>query len=201
MSFTKQYTLLLQNDPEQSGVTEQISPPRRPGLARRRSSAFSEATFGLKPRTALTTVYATGLRVAEAVWLTTRTYDSARMVIHVRHGKGGRDRYVMLSEQLLTIFRDYWNSAFAALAAPGSDPARPITARSLQRACRRGVQAAGLDKHVTVHTLRSSLPLSWNKGSSMPNHSRTCSGIGRISATARYARGHSQYPFGASKPA
>src|SRR3954463_16214332 len=77
------------------------------------------------------------------------------MVIHVRHGKGGRDRYVMLSEQLLAILRAYWKRTRSQhWVFPGSDPARPITARSLQRACRRGVQAAGLDKRVTVHTLR-----------------------------------------------
>ena len=83
--------------------------------------------------------------------------DSARMVIHVRYGKGGRDRYVMLSEQLLAILRAYWKRTRSQhWLFPGSDPARPITARSLQRACRRGVQAAGLDKRVTVHTLRHS---------------------------------------------
>src|SRR3954466_1714830 len=79
-----------------SGVTEQISPPRRPDplppvLAPEEIVRFLKAVPGLKPRTALTTVYATGLRVAEAVSLTIKDIDSARMVIHVRHGKGGRD--------------------------------------------------------------------------------------------------------------
>src|SRR3954470_9183176 len=96
-----------------SAVTEQISPPRRPDplptvLAPEEIVRFLKAVPGLKPRTALTTVYATGLRVAEAVSLTIKDIDSARMVIHVRHGKGGRDRYVMLSEQLLAILRAYW---------------------------------------------------------------------------------------------
>src|SRR3954466_10494007 len=131
-----------------SGVTEQISPPRRPDplptvLAPEEIVRFLKAVPGPKPRTALTTVYATGLRVAEAVTLTIKDIDSARMVIHVRHGKGGRDRYVMLSEQLLAILRAYWKRTRSQhWLFPGSDPARPITARSLQRACRRGVQAA-----------------------------------------------------------
>src|SRR4051812_31483784 len=161
-----------------SGVTEQISPPRRPDplptvLAPEEIVRFLKAVPGLKPRTALTTVYATGLRVAEAVTLTIKDIDSARMVIHVRHGKGGRDRYVMLSEQLLAILRAYWKRTRSQhWVFPGSDPARPITARSLQRACRRGVQAAGLDKRVTVHTLRHSFATHLlEQGVDIRNHS------------------------------
>ena len=54
-------------------------------------------------RTLLTTVYAAGLRVSEAVGLQVGDIDSTRMTIHVREGKGGRDRHVMLSPQLLAI--------------------------------------------------------------------------------------------------
>jgi len=53
----------------------------------------------LRWRTALVTIYAAGLRVSEAVALTIKDIDSARMVIHIRQAKGGKDRYVMLSEQ------------------------------------------------------------------------------------------------------
>jgi integrase/recombinase XerD len=58
---------------------------------------FLEAIPSLKSRTALTTVYATGLRVSEVVFLKLADIDSQRMVIRVEQGKGGRDRYVMLS--------------------------------------------------------------------------------------------------------
>jgi integrase/recombinase XerD len=61
-----------------------------------------------KMRTLLTTVYAAGLRVSEAVALQVGDIDNARMMIHVREGKGGRDRYVMLSPQLLAILRAHW---------------------------------------------------------------------------------------------
>jgi site-specific recombinase XerD len=111
----------------------------------------------LKMRTALITIYATGLRVSEVVALTARDIDSKRMVIQVRQGKGRKDRYVMLSEQLLAILRDYWRRRRPSECLfPGPDPARAITTRSLQRACREAANAAGLDKSVTVHTLRHS---------------------------------------------
>ena len=83
--------------------------------------------------------------------------DSARMTLHVREGKGQRDRYVMLSPQLLAILRIYWRRTRSRpWLFPGPDPARPITVRTVQRACCQAVEAAGLDKSVTVHTLRHS---------------------------------------------
>ena len=177
-----------------SGVTEQISPPRRPDplptvLAPEEIVRFLKAVPGLKPRTALTTVYATGLRVAEAVSLTIKDIDSARMVIHVRHGKGGRDRYVMLSAQLLAILRAYWKRTRSQhWLFPGSDPSRPITARSLERACRRAAQAAGLDKRVTVHTLRHSFATHLLERGVDIRIIQDLLGHRHISATARYAR-------------
>ena len=64
---------------------------------------FLEAVASLKTRAALTTAYAAGLRASEAVGLKVCDIDSGRMVIRVEHGKGGKDRYVMLSAQLLKI--------------------------------------------------------------------------------------------------
>jgi integrase/recombinase XerD len=72
---------------------------------------FLEAVPSLKTRAALTTAYAAGLRASEAVGLKVVDIDSGRMVIRVEHGKGGKDRYVMLSAQLLGILRTYWRLA------------------------------------------------------------------------------------------
>jgi hypothetical protein len=72
---------------------------------------FLEAVPSLKTRAVLTTAYAAGLRASEAVGLKVGDVDSARMVIRVEHGKGGKDRYVMLSTQLLGILRTYWRLA------------------------------------------------------------------------------------------
>jgi hypothetical protein len=69
---------------------------------------FLEAVPGLRNRAALTTAYAAGLRVSEVVALKIPDIDSGRMLIRVEQGKGGKDRYVMLSPQLLDILRTYW---------------------------------------------------------------------------------------------
>ena len=117
-----------------------------------------KAEPNLKMRTAFIVIYAAGLRVSEAVMLTAKDIDSKRMVIRIRQAKGNMDRNVMLSEQLLNILRDYWRRGqpLNSFLFPGPDPDRPITTRSLQRAFRDAADAAGLDKPVTVHTLRHS---------------------------------------------
>ena len=126
-------------------------------LSREEVERFLKTVRNLKMRTAFITIYAAGLRVSELVALTSRDIDSTRMVIAVRHGKGGKDRYVMLSEQLLGILRDYWKRTKPThWLFPGPDPLQPVTTRSLQRLFHDAAEAAGLDKNVTVHTLRHS---------------------------------------------
>ena len=126
-------------------------------LSREEVERLLKTVRNLKMRTAFITIYAAGLRVSELVALTSRDIDSTRMVIAVRHGKGGKDRYVMLSEQLLGILRDYWKRTRPThWLFPGPDPLQPVTTRSLQRVFHAAAEAAGLDKNVTVHTLRHS---------------------------------------------
>ena len=126
-------------------------------LSREEVERLLKSVANLKMRTAFITIYAAGLRVSELVALTAGDIDSARMVINIRQGKGGKDRTVMLSEQLLAILRDYWKRTRPShWLFPGPNPLQPVTARTLQRACREAAQAAGLDKLVTVHTLRHS---------------------------------------------
>ena len=118
---------------------------------------FLEAVPSLKTRTALTTAYAAGLRASEAVSLKVADIDSSRMLIQVRHGKGAKDRTVMLSPQLLAILRTYWRLARPReWLFPGRDESKPIDVQVLHAACRSATKAAGLAKRVTVHTLRHS---------------------------------------------
>ena len=88
-----------------------------------------EAVPGLRNRAALTTAYGAGLRVGEVARPTTGAIDSCRMLIRIEHGKGGKDRYVMLSPQLLQILRRLLASGAARpLAVP-----RPGDGRASQR--------------------------------------------------------------------
>jgi len=118
---------------------------------------FFVAITNLKHRALLMTAYAAGLRVSEVTRLRVADIDSARMVIRVRRGKGQKDRYVMLSPRLLEVLRAYWKAARPGdFLFPGAAADRPLTTGSVGKVCSRARRAAGLDKHVTVHTLRHS---------------------------------------------
>jgi integrase/recombinase XerD len=98
---------------------------------------FLQAVPGLRNRAALTAAYGAGLRVYEVAALKVGDIDSSRMVIRVEHGKGGKDRYVMLSPQLLRILRACWRLAKPAVwLFPGRQGDRPVSTATLQAACR-----------------------------------------------------------------
>jgi site-specific recombinase XerD len=150
---------------------------------------FLEAVPSLKSRTALTTAYATGLRASEAVHLKVGDIDSGRKVIRVEHGKGGKDRYVMLSPQLLGILRTYWRLARPTRwLFPGRGEDRPIDPQVLHAACRSARAAAGLDKHVTVHTLRHSFATHLLEGGTDIRIIQVLLGHSNLSTTARYTQ-------------
>ena len=150
---------------------------------------FLEAVPSLKSRTALTTAYAAGLRVSEVVALKVADIDSGRMLIRVEQGKGGKDRYVMLSAQLLAILRTYWRLARPRYwLFPGRDEERPIDQTVLHAACRSACEAAGLTKHVTVHTLRHSFATHLLESGADIRIIQVLLGHTNISTTARYAQ-------------
>ena len=149
---------------------------------------FLEAVPSLKTRTALTTAYAAGLRASEAVSLKVADIDSSRMLIQVRHGKGAKDRTVMLSPQLLEILRTYWRLARPReWLFPGRDESKPIDVQVLHAACRSATKAAGLAKRVTVHTLRHTYASrALALGESLTMIGRLL-GHNKVATTARYA--------------
>jgi integrase/recombinase XerD len=158
-------------------------------LAPEEVARFLAAVDNVKYYTAFATVYAVGLRVSEVTALKLADIDSARMVIHVRQGKGGKDRYVMLSEQLLGILRAYWRiERPTEWLFPGLDPERPLTTRTLQLACRLAAQIAGLDKKVTVHTLRHCFATHLLERGVDIRVIQDLLGHCHITSTARYAR-------------
>ncbi len=125
------------------------------------SRAEAEALFAqidnMKHLAMLLTAYSAGLRVSEVAALRAADIDSERMVIHVRHGKGAKDRIVPLSGVLLSILREHWRAEQPAqYIFTGQDRKRPITRATIATVCRAAARRAGLKKRVTPHTLRHS---------------------------------------------
>jgi len=148
---------------------------------------FLEAVASLKSRAALTTAYAAGLRASEVAGLRVADVDSARGVIQVRHGKGAKDRNVMLSPQLLGILRTYWRLARPrTFLFPGRDQDHPIDPTVLHAACRSAVKAAGLTKRVTLHTLRHSFATHLLENGTDIRVIQVLLGHNNLSSTARY---------------
>jgi site-specific recombinase XerD len=113
----------------------------------------------------LSTIYSCGLRLREGVELEVRDVDSDRKMVHVRKGKGGKDRYVPLPDRTLALLRQSWVShqhrrwLFPASTPPGvplSEASRPMSTSSVQRAFRAACAQSGIAKHASVHTLRHS---------------------------------------------
>jgi site-specific recombinase XerD len=115
-------------------------------------------------RVCLSTIYGCGLRRQEGVRLQVPDIDSGRMLLHVRQGKGRRDRSVPLPQPTLELLRQYWASHRHPLwlfpaQTRGIDPATataPLTGRAVAAAFRVALKDSGLQKRATVHTLRHS---------------------------------------------
>jgi site-specific recombinase XerD len=112
----------------------------------------------VKHKALLMTLYGAGLRISEALTLTPADIDSRRMLIHVRLGKGNKDRMVKLSPQLLAVLRDYWRLRRPKnwLFPRTSDPDRAMEDGTAYRAVVRAARRAGITKRVSPHTLRHS---------------------------------------------
>ncbi len=110
-----------------------------------------------KSKAALSVAYGAGLRAMEVVALKITDIDSQRMLIRVEMGKGRKDRFAMLSPQLLELLRDWYRIARPRLFLfPGRDKIGPMTPRQLNRICHMAAELAGLPTWVAPHTLRHS---------------------------------------------
>ena len=110
-----------------------------------------------KSKAALSVAYGAGLRAMEVVALKITDIDSQRMLIRVEMGKGRKDRFAMLSPQLLELLRDWYRIARPRLFLfPGRDKIGPMTPRQLNRICHMAAELAGLPAWVAPHTLRHS---------------------------------------------
>lgn len=118
-----------------------------------------------RSRVCLSTIDACGLRLQEGTQLHVQDIDSARLLIHVRHGKGGKDRYVPVPHRTLEQLRQYWitpRHPGLIFPAPGrggiglSTATAPMPRSSVQGAFREALQDSGIHTHASGHTLRPS---------------------------------------------
>jgi integrase len=115
----------------------------------------------IRYRTCLTVIYACGLRLKEALNLQVSDIDSARMLVHVRLGKGDNDRYVPLPQTTLDLLRQYWTThrnpvwLFPATGRGGIQArtaTEPMTHTSVQAAFRAALKATGINKRASIHS-------------------------------------------------
>jgi len=134
---------------------------RRPGvlpavLSVKEITKILNATRNLKHKTIVLLIYSAGLRLNELLELKIADIDSAVMKIHIKQGKGKKDRYVMLSENVLKLLREYYKIYRPKKYIFEGQYGGKYSPTSVQNVFRRALKNAGINKKVTVHTLRHS---------------------------------------------
>ncbi len=153
---------------DQGALMAKMEPVRVPRtlpvvLSRDEAARLIAATRNLKHQTALSVAYGAGLRASEVIALKVGDVDSQRMTLRIEQGKGRKDRYAMLPPLLLERLRTWWRVARAqgkmlegGWLFPGLNPIESLSTRQLNRAVHAAALAAGIDKRVSMHTLRHS---------------------------------------------
>ncbi len=150
---------------------------------------FLSCVASPKHRTILTTCYAAGLRISEAVRLQPPEIDSQRMVIRVDQGKGQKDRYVMLSPRLLEILREWWRlEKPKGWLFPGNIPGRPITRFAVEEACQQAHRSSHISKPITPHSMRPAFAVHLLESGTHVRRSQLLLGHRSLATTARYLR-------------
>ena len=148
-----------------------------------------EAAPNPKSKAALSVAYGAGLRAMEVVALKVSDIDSQRMLLRVEMGKGRKDRFAMLSPQLLELLRDWYRIARPRVYIfPGRDKIGPTTPRQLNRICHMAAELAGLPKWVAPHTLRHSFATHLLEQNIDVRVIQVLLGHAKLDTTARYAQ-------------
>jgi integrase/recombinase XerD len=150
---------------------------------------FLEEVAHIKHRTILTTCYATGTRISEAVHLKPCHIDSQRMVIRIEQGKGQKDRYVMLSPRLLEILRHWWRTERPQhWLFPGKSADKPITRHAVEKACQEAHSRSGISKPITPHSFRHAFAVHMLENGTDVRTIQLLLGHRSLATTANYLR-------------
>lgn len=121
-------------------------------------ASIIKAVGNIKHRAILVLAYGSGLRSSEVAKLKIGDIDSKRMQIHIRNGKGGKDRYVVLSPVMLKMLRAYWRKSRSKINSQwlfsGKTPNKPITSATVGAVFKKAKQRAGITKRGGVHSFR-----------------------------------------------
>jgi integrase/recombinase XerD len=156
-------------------------------------------------RALLMTLYATGMRRSEVVRLKVRDIDSQRMILRVVQGKGGKDRDLPLSPELLETLRAYWRwrkpkEYLFPCHGSRKGPDKPASDKTVWHACCDAARRAGITKHVTPHTLRHSWATHLLEAGTDLRTIQMMLGHGDLETTARYIHLSQEYLHTAANP-
>jgi site-specific recombinase XerD len=185
------YTVTLKKD----WTLEDVIPaPKKPQrlpvvLSPEEVLRFLSCVPSVMHRAILTTCYAAGLRISEALHLRPTDVDSSRMVIRIEQGKGQKDRYVMLSPKLLELLRDWWRLTRPRdWLFPGRVATRPISRSAVECACQQAHRRCRLAKPITPHSLRHAFAVHLLEGGTDVRTIQLLLGHRSLATTARYLR-------------
>jgi integrase/recombinase XerD len=173
-------------------TTFEVPTARRPGtlpaiLSRAEVECLIAQVPNLKHRTMILTTYSAGLRLTEVLHLRVTDIDSARMTIRVEQGKGGQDRYTVLSPHLLDALRTYWTTTHPRpWLFPSVQGPHPMDPSALQRAYQTAKQRAGITKPGGIHALRHAFATHLLEAGVDIHTIQRLLGHGHISTTTRY---------------
>jgi len=175
-------------------VEEVIPAPKKPQtlpivLSPEEVLQFLGCLTNTKHHAILTTCYAAGLRISEAIHLKPADIDSRRMVIRVEQGKGQKDRYVMLSPKLLETLRAYWRAVRPkGWLFDGDVAGQPISVSAVESACQTAHRRSGLRKPVTPHSFRHAFAVHLLESGTDIRTIQLLLGHRSLATTARYLR-------------
>lgn len=144
----------------------------------------------LKLQAVVMAAYGAGLRVSEVCKLHVDDIDSQRMVIHVRSGKGDRDRHTVLPKRLLEVLRAYWKQTRPAGPElfPGRNPGTVLSREAVNKAIKLATERAKIKKHVTAHSLRHAFATHLLEAGTDLRTLQVLLGHASIRTTVRYAQ-------------
>ena len=150
---------------------------------------FLSCVGSTKHRAILTTCYAAGLRISEAIHLKPANIDSQRTVIQVEQGKGQKDRYVMLSPKLLETLRSYFRAVRPkGWLFEGDIAGQPINRSSVELACQKARRLSAIRKPITPHSLRHGFAVHLLESGTDVRTIQLLLGHRSLATTARYLR-------------